>query len=57
MAAAGIFPALGAALAVLAAVATVANAVTQLGSRVRLDPDSAREVIDHLVDGRFLQPV
>ncbi|NMO16985.1 cobalamin-binding protein [Pyxidicoccus fallax] len=35
---------------------TVANAVTQLGKKARLDPDSAREVIDHLVDGRFLQP-
>ncbi|WP_224369417.1 cobalamin-dependent protein [Hyalangium versicolor] len=35
---------------------TVASAVAQLGSKVKLDPDSAREVIDHLVDGRFLQP-
>jgi hypothetical protein len=35
---------------------TVANAVTQLGSKLKLDPHSAREVIDHLVDGRFLQP-
>lgn len=35
---------------------TVASAVTQLGKQARLDPDSAREVIDHLVDGRFLQP-
>ncbi|RKH00944.1 cobalamin-binding protein [Corallococcus sp. CA053C] len=35
---------------------TVASAVTQLGSKARLDPESAREVIDHLVDGRFLQP-
>lgn len=35
---------------------TVASAVAQLGAKVRLDPRSAREVIDHLVDGRFLQP-
>ncbi len=35
---------------------TVASAVAQLGAQVHLDPDSAREVIDHLVDGRFLQP-
>ena len=35
---------------------TVASAVTQLGNRVHLDPSSAREVIEHLVDGRFLQP-
>jgi hypothetical protein len=35
---------------------TVASAVAQLGAKVRLDPNSAREVIDHLVDGRFLQP-
>ncbi|RKH60245.1 B12-binding domain-containing radical SAM protein [Corallococcus llansteffanensis] len=35
---------------------TVASAVTQLGTKARLDPESAREVIDHLVDGRFLQP-
>jgi hypothetical protein len=36
---------------------TVASAVAQLGAKVKLDPDSAREVIEHLVDGRFLQPV
>ncbi|ATB30548.1 B12-binding domain-containing radical SAM protein [Melittangium boletus] len=35
---------------------TVASAVAQLGAKVKLDPQSAREVIDHLVDGRFLQP-
>ena len=35
---------------------TVASAVTQLGSKLRLDPHSAHEVIEHLVDGRFLQP-
>lgn len=35
---------------------TVSAAVAQLGKRVRLDPHSSREVIDHLVDGRFLQP-
>ncbi|HEX8441586.1 B12-binding domain-containing radical SAM protein [Archangium sp.] len=35
---------------------TVASAVAQLGAKVKLDPRSAREVIDHLVNGRFLQP-
>jgi len=35
---------------------TVASAVSQLGAKVRLDPGSAHEVIEHLVDGRFLQP-
>ncbi len=35
---------------------TVANAVTQLGAKAKLDPYSAREVIEHLVEGRFLQP-
>lgn len=35
---------------------TVASAVAQLRTKVRLDPDSAHEVIEHLVDGRFLQP-
>ncbi|MFL5349576.1 MAG: B12-binding domain-containing radical SAM protein [Hyalangium sp.] len=35
---------------------TVASAVTQLGAKVKLDPRSAHEVIEHLVDGRFLQP-
>ena len=35
---------------------TVATAVAQLGTKVRLDPHSAHEVIEHLVDGRFLQP-
>jgi hypothetical protein len=35
---------------------TVASAVAQLGAKVKLDPNSAREVIEHLVDGRFLQP-
>jgi hypothetical protein len=35
---------------------TVASAVTQLGAKVKLDPHSAREVIEHLVNGRFLQP-
>lgn len=33
----------------------VATAVSQLGAKARLDPHSAREVIDHLVEGRFLQ--
>jgi hypothetical protein len=45
-----------AALAAFERPATVAQAVTQLGAKVRLDPHSAREVIDHLVEGRFLQP-
>ncbi|WNG34285.1 cobalamin-binding protein [Archangium violaceum] len=35
---------------------TVASAVAQLGAKLKLDPHSAREVIEHLVDGRFLQP-
>ncbi|WP_164018510.1 B12-binding domain-containing radical SAM protein [Pyxidicoccus trucidator] len=35
---------------------TVATAVEQLRAKVRLDPGSAHEVIEHLVDGRFLQP-
>ncbi|HEX8821385.1 MAG TPA: cobalamin-dependent protein [Archangium sp.] len=35
---------------------TVASAVAQLGAKVKLDPHSAREVIEHLVNGRFLQP-
>jgi hypothetical protein len=35
---------------------TVASAVTQLGAKLKLDPHSAREVIQHLVEGRFLQP-
>jgi hypothetical protein len=34
----------------------VARAVAQLGTKARLDPDAAHEVIEHLVDGRFLQP-
>ncbi len=34
---------------------TVASAVVQLGKSVHLDPSAAREVIEHLVDGRFLQ--
>ncbi|NTX01857.1 cobalamin B12-binding domain-containing protein [Myxococcus sp. CA051A] len=45
-----------AALAAFEQPATVSSAVTQLGTKARLDPHSAREVIDHLVDGRFLQP-
>ncbi|RKH36962.1 B12-binding domain-containing radical SAM protein [Corallococcus sicarius] len=45
-----------AALAAFERPTTVASAVTQLGTKARLDPQSAREVIDHLVDGRFLQP-
>ncbi|RKH16380.1 cobalamin-binding protein [Corallococcus sp. CA047B] len=45
-----------AALATFERPTTVSSAVTQLGTKARLDPHSAREVIDHLVDGRFLQP-
>jgi hypothetical protein len=36
---------------------TVASAAAQLGARLHLDPSSALEVIEHLVDGRFLEPV
>jgi hypothetical protein len=35
---------------------TVASAVSQLGAKVKLDPQSAHDVIEHLVEGRFLQP-
>lgn len=35
---------------------TVASAVAQRGAKVWLAPVSAHEVIEHLVDGRFLQP-
>jgi hypothetical protein len=35
---------------------TVASAVSQLGVKVKLDPQSAHDVIEHLVEGRFLQP-
>jgi hypothetical protein len=45
-----------AALAAFERPTTVARAVTELGAKVRLDPHSAREVIEHLVNGRFLQP-
>ncbi|MCY1022464.1 cobalamin-dependent protein [Pyxidicoccus sp. MSG2] len=45
-----------AALAAFEHPTTVASAVSQLGAKARLDPGSAREVIDHLMDGRFLQP-
>ncbi|RKG74266.1 B12-binding domain-containing radical SAM protein [Corallococcus terminator] len=45
-----------AALATFERPTTVSSAVTQLGTKARLDPHSAREVIDHLVEGRFLQP-
>ncbi|NPC72156.1 cobalamin-binding protein [Corallococcus exiguus] len=45
-----------AALAAFEKPTTVSSAVTHLGAKERLDPHSAREVIDHLVDGRFLQP-
>ncbi|MBZ4371118.1 radical SAM protein [Corallococcus sp. AS-1-6] len=45
-----------AALAAFEQPTTVSSAVTHLGTKARLDPHSAREVIDHLVDGRFLQP-
>ncbi|MGE6758693.1 B12-binding domain-containing radical SAM protein [Corallococcus interemptor] len=45
-----------AALAAFDQPTTVSSAVSHLGAKARLDPHSAREVIDHLVDGRFLQP-
>ncbi len=44
-------------LGVFAQPTTVSQAVSQLSAKLRLDPHSARDVIDHLVDGRFLQPV
>lgn len=44
------------ALAVFERPTTVAHAITELGAKTRLDPDSAQEVIHHLVEGRFLQP-
>ncbi len=47
-------------LAVLAAFerpTTVDTAVARLGSTAQIDTESAREVIDHLAEGRFLQPV
>jgi len=43
-------------LATFAQPITVASAVAELGAKLRLDPESARDVIDHLVEGRFLQP-
>jgi hypothetical protein len=46
-----------AALATFEQPTTVASAVAQLGTKVKLDPGSAHEVIEHLVNGRFLQPV
>ncbi|MBZ4416456.1 radical SAM protein [Myxococcus sp. RHSTA-1-4] len=45
-----------AALAAFERPTTVASGVKELGTKAKLDPGSAREVIDHLVDGRFLQP-
>ena len=45
-----------AALAAFAEPTTVAQAVALLGAKAKLDPRSAREAIEHLVDGRFLQP-
>jgi hypothetical protein len=43
-------------LATFAQPTTVASAVAELGAKARLDPSLARDVIDHLVEGRFLQP-
>ena len=46
-------------LAVLAAFerpTTVDSALSRLGAKAHLDRQSAREVIEHLADGRFLQP-
>jgi hypothetical protein len=34
----------------------IASGVKQLGAKARLHPDEAFAVIEHLVDGRFLQP-
>ncbi|WP_338868791.1 B12-binding domain-containing radical SAM protein [Myxococcus stipitatus] len=45
-----------AALATFERPTTVSSAVSQLGSKARLDPHSAQEVIEHLVEGKFLQP-
>ena len=45
-----------AALAAFERPATVASAVAELGAKVKLHPAAAREVIEHLVAGRFLQP-
>ena len=36
---------------------TVTQAVTRLRTQAQLDSNAALEVIEHLVDGRFLQPV
>jgi hypothetical protein len=44
-------------LAAFAEPTTVVQASAWLGARAKLDPRSARQVIDHLLDGRFLQPV
>lgn len=44
-----------AALATFEQPTTISSAVAQLGKKARLDPGSAHEVIDHLVEGRFLQ--
>jgi hypothetical protein len=43
-------------LATFARPTTVASVVAELGAKAHLDPSSARDVIDHLVEGRFLQP-
>ncbi|MBF5041540.1 cobalamin-binding protein [Aggregicoccus sp. 17bor-14] len=45
-----------AALAAFERPATVASAVAALGAKAKLHPAAAREVIEHLVAGRFLQP-
>jgi hypothetical protein len=44
------------ALSAFAKPATIDAAVTRLQAELRLDPESAREVIDHLTEGRFIQP-
>ncbi len=43
-------------LAAFAQPTTVTGAVTALGRTARIDAHSTREAIDHLVEGRFLQP-
>jgi hypothetical protein len=44
------------ALSAFAKPATIDAGVTRLQAELRLDPESAREVIDHLTEGRFIQP-
>ena len=43
-------------LATFAHPRTVSSAVAELGAKAKLAPPLAREVVEHLVEGRFLQP-